>query len=528
MNYQEGIGIVVDDYIRNMSRRQAVYLAGELLKAAWNPGWRYTPEEPTTVREGTPDYLPLNLHLEEGTPSGDLIPSLVEALYQEYLRHHQGRVRGREFCQQKLPGLIKEYFPYLMTHATAIKRLEKICNELNWEFSDFTNAPGIRLGDNGPGGSLEKEPVGQSPVWRELLELAARAAWSKAPILLTGETGTGKEVVARFIHEHSPRAKGPFVPVNCGAVPENLLESELFGYRKGAFSEARKDKPGLVEGAHLGTLFLDEISEMSTQLQVKLLRFTQEHTVLPLGALKEIHVEARIVAASNRDLEQEMDLGAFRPDLYYRLNVFRFTVPPLRNRSEDIYSLTRHFLRIYNQANETRVVGISPEVMEVFKRYQWPGNVRELENVVHRAVVLARSGDIRVGHLPEELSDLSPDGRVLLENSQDQVGLINDISRALTFSAREGGKPRRLGASLSVQYLADYFNLVGDRYFRPGDFADYISISDRARRRDKLANQIISALVRSGILEHNGGKAQASRYRLTIGYFSDSSSEGRD
>jgi DNA-binding NtrC family response regulator len=519
----------MEEYNNNLLKRQMVYLANELVKAAWNPEQPSWPERlmvtgnragawPDGIGERPGDYLPLMLHLEEGTPSGGLIPLLVETLYGEYLKRTRGKTRTTEFCQHKLPDLIKEYFPYLMTQTSAIKRLQKICREMNLEFSNVSDAPLIHGLGSGLGGVLEQDPEGRSPVWRELLSQVARAAWSAAPILLTGESGTGKEVVARFIHDRSPRAKGPFIPLNCGAVPENLLESELFGYRKGAFSEAKQDKEGLFAAAHQGTLFLDEISEMPGHLQVKLLRFTQEHTVLPLGAVKELRVDTRIVAATNRDLGGELERGTFRTDLYYRLNVFRFTIPPLRHRTEDISWLSWHFVRLYNQANEAHITGISPEVMEVFDKYAWPGNVRELENVIHRAVVLARDGDIGLEHLPEELAAQNRGGSGFLKNVPDQRVLIKDITRALSLSERDDGPPRRLGASLSVQYLADFFSSVRDGFFRPGDFAEYLSVPAGMRRRDKLSNQIISALLRAGILDHNGRKAQASRYRLSIKY----------
>ena len=226
---------------QNLLQRQMVYLANELVKA----GWDNMEAEPDGIKEGFENYRPLDLHLEEGTPSGVLIPSIVEAMYREHLKRPPGEGQTLTFCQKILPDLIKEFFPYLLTRTAAITRLQKICAELNLEYSDFKQATGLQSGGHTWDMVRDEETAGQSPAWQELLRQAARAAWSQAPILLTGESGTGKEVVARFIHEHSPRAKGPFVPLNCGAVPENLLESELFGYRKGAFSEARQDKQGL-------------------------------------------------------------------------------------------------------------------------------------------------------------------------------------------------------------------------------------------------------------------------------------------
>jgi PAS domain S-box-containing protein len=222
-------------------------------------------------------------------------------------------------------------------------------------------------------------------------------------VLIEGPTGSGKELVARAIHNLSPRAKRPYVAVNCGALPATLLESELFGYRKGAFTDAKRDQPGRFARAEGGTLFLDEVSDISTVLQVKLLRVLQEREYEPLGATAAVRSNVRIVAATNKPLAQQVAQGLFREDLYYRLNVVRITLPPLAERREDIPLLVNHFLRQLNAEYGRRVEQLSPEAMGVLMRHNFPGNVRELRNIVERAVVLSRSSTIEREHLPTEL-----------------------------------------------------------------------------------------------------------------------------
>ncbi|MEW5726173.1 MAG: sigma 54-interacting transcriptional regulator, partial [Thermodesulfobacteriota bacterium] len=308
-------------------------------------------------------------------------------------------------CEKELAAFLKKYFPGFDLGGSEFRRLQQVCRDLWAEAAQVIQgrpAGGAIGWDPGPEGPLVES---LSPAWRDLLETAGKAAWSKAPVLLCGETGTGKEVLARFIHRRSPRADGPLVAFNCGAVPENLLESELFGYHKGAFTGADRDKPGLAEKADQGTLFLDEIGEMPRPLQVKLLRFLQEGGFVPLGGDQPVRVDARVVAATNKDLEKALAEGSFRLDLYYRLNVFCFHLPPLRERKEDIPALAGHFLTRYNLENHALVRGLKDEALAALDRYDWPGNVRELENVIHRAVVLAGAGRLGVEHLPPRLAD---------------------------------------------------------------------------------------------------------------------------
>jgi two-component system, NtrC family, response regulator AtoC len=242
--------------------------------------------------------------------------------------------------------------------------------------------------------------VGSSPAMLEVYKLVARVSESKSTVLLQGESGTGKELIARAIHGNSPRRDKPFVPVNCGALPDTLLESEMFGYEKGAFTGAVGTKTGLFESANGGTLFLDEVGELGQALQVKLLRVMQDHEVRRVGGTHSIKVDVRIIAATNRDLEQFVKEGKFRDDLFYRLNVVRITLPSLTERQEDIPMLAHHFLQKCAAGTTTAVRGFHPDTMDILKRYRWPGNVRELENAIERAVSLSHGPLLTPDDLP--------------------------------------------------------------------------------------------------------------------------------
>ncbi len=246
--------------------------------------------------------------------------------------------------------------------------------------------------------------VGKSQAMQEVFFLVKQAAPSNANILLTGESGTGKEVVSRLVHELSPRAAGPFIAMNCAALPETLIESELFGHEKGAFTGALTARQGCFELAHGGTLLLDEIGDMPLALQAKLLRVLEDRKVRRLGAPREIAVDVRLLAATNRDLKQMAAEGKFREDLYYRLSVLTVALPPLRERRDDIPTLAGAILEELNQKHGTRVAALDPAVMQTLVRYDWPGNVRELRNVLERAVVLCGEGDIGPEHLPRNLT----------------------------------------------------------------------------------------------------------------------------
>ncbi len=244
----------------------------------------------------------------------------------------------------------------------------------------------------------------RSPLMQRLFEVLPIIAASPSTVLIQGETGTGKELLARTLHDMSPRKDGPFVAVNCGALPDSLLESELFGYKAGAFTDAKKDKPGRFALAKGGTLFLDEIGETSPALQVRLLRVLQERVYEPLGATKPERADVRVIVATNRDLLARCREGAFREDLYYRINVVRVELPPLRRRAEDVPLLAEQFIARFNRLQNKRIAGLAPEALSLLMAHDWPGNVRELENAVERAFVLCPSGRIGVEHLPETIT----------------------------------------------------------------------------------------------------------------------------
>ena len=239
---------------------------------------------------------------------------------------------------------------------------------------------------------------------RQLFEILPAIAETPSTVLIEGETGTGKELFARAIHNLSPRSKKPFVAVNCGALPDTLLESELFGYKAGAFTDARKDKPGRIATAEGGTLFLDEIGDVSPALQVRLLRFLQERVYEPLGSTHPVRADVRMIAATNKILDELVQSNQFRDDLYYRINVVKLRIPPLRDRREDVPLLVEHIIARFNVLQGKEIAGISDEVLSCLMSYDYPGNVRELENIIERAFVLCRSGQIELRHM----SDLPP------------------------------------------------------------------------------------------------------------------------
>jgi two-component system response regulator AtoC len=273
--------------------------------------------------------------------------------------------------------------------------------------------------------------LGKSPAIHAVFRTISKVAEYKTSVLITGESGTGKELVARALHDLSPRAAKPFVAVNCGAIPEALLESELFGHRKGSFTDAVRDKKGLFEEADLGTLFLDEIGELPLALQVKLLRVLQEEEIRRVGDTKETPIDVRVVAATVRHLPTEVGAGRFREDLYYRLNVLPIVLPPLRDRSEDIPLLVEHFVRRYADKHahaRLRAESVSPEAMDLLLRYGWPGNVRELENTIERAMVLSEGPCIEASVLEERIRDKGPH-RVVVPDASELS--IKKVTRAI-------------------------------------------------------------------------------------------------
>jgi transcriptional regulator with GAF, ATPase, and Fis domain len=243
--------------------------------------------------------------------------------------------------------------------------------------------------------------IGNSPAMEQVYRLTRQVARTKASVLLLGETGTGKELIAKAIHSLSHRGSGPFVRVNCGALTESLLESELFGHVRGSFTGAIANRTGRFEAAHTGTIFLDEINSTTPKLQVKLLRVLQEREFERVGDTQTIRVDTRVIAASNRDLREEVEAARFREDLFWRLNVVPIHLPPLRERREDIAALVGHFLNVYNEENDRYVVHIAHEALEALQDYHWPGNVRELQNYTERAVVMAEGDELTIDLLPD-------------------------------------------------------------------------------------------------------------------------------
>lgn len=266
------------------------------------------------------------------------------------------------------------------------------------------------------------EMIGDSPAMHSLYDQLTRVADSEASILITGESGTGKELVARSIHRRSRRAKAPFVPVNCAAIPETLLESELFGHAKGAFTDARSERKGLFQQAEGGTLFLDEIGEMPQPMQAKLLRALEESTLRPVGGDKEMTFNVRVLSATNRDLEAAIEENRFREDLYFRINVIQLELPPLRARGTDLLLIGQHYIKQFAERSAKPITGISENAAEKLLAYSWPGNVRELRNVIERAVALTRYEQLAVDDLPEKIRNYRSDQVVL--GGEDPTELI--------------------------------------------------------------------------------------------------------
>jgi len=271
--------------------------------------------------------------------------------------------------------------------------------------------------------------VGESEALHRVSELVDQVADSDATVLITGESGTGKELVARALHDRSERAKHPFVAINCAAMPSTLLESELFGHVRGAFTDAKKDRPGLFVQAARGTLFLDEIGEMPLDMQVKLLRVLQERRVRPVGGDEEVPFSARLITATNRDLQGEVDEGRFRADLFYRINVVHLEVPPLRSRQGDILLLAQHFLAKNAERNGKAVVGISPAAAQKLVDYPWPGNVRELENCMERAVALTRLSEIAVDDLPPGVRHHLSTNHVIAGDNPEDMPTLQEVEQ---------------------------------------------------------------------------------------------------
>lgn len=316
--------------------------------------------------------------------------------------------------------------------------------------------------------------IGKSPAFHKVMKMIRRVAELPSTVAVHGESGAGKELVARALHNLSKRADKPFVAINCGGIPENLLESELFGHKKGAFTGATDDKEGLFVVANGGTIFLDEIGEMPLMLQVKLLRVLDNNTVTPVGSTTDIKVDVRLVSATNRDLEKMAEEGTFRSDLFYRLNVIPIQVPPLRERKDDIPLLCRHFVNQHAQNMGCENLEISPEAQQALNRYNWPGNVRELGNVMERALALCVDNQIGLDDLPENLRNYEPEmattgaTTVLPDDGMDLEKMIADLEVDLIKQALEKGRySQKRAASLlgltprSLRYRLQKYGLEG-------------------------------------------------------------------
>jgi two-component system response regulator PilR (NtrC family) len=308
--------------------------------------------------------------------------------------------------------------------------------------------------------------LGKSPPMQRVFDVLRKVASTRTSVLLVGESGTGKELAARALHELSPRTEQPFVAVNCGAIPETLLESELFGHVRGSFTGASSDKQGLFEAANNGTLLLDEVADLPVPMQVKLLRVLQERKVKPVGGVAEREVDVRIVAATNRDLEAEVDKAAFRQDLYYRLNVIQIRLPPLRDRREDLPLLVEHFVRKFSAEHGRPVVGATPEAMSALMLYHFPGNVRELENMIERAVTLATSDSLDIDAFPSlaGLQGVAPSSNAVDNLPVDGLDLerhLEDYERTILIKALEktGGNRTEAARLLRVSFRSMRYRL---------------------------------------------------------------------
>ncbi|MCK4764089.1 MAG: sigma-54-dependent Fis family transcriptional regulator [Candidatus Aminicenantes bacterium] len=311
--------------------------------------------------------------------------------------------------------------------------------------------------------------VGHNHKMLKIFDLIATISQTDSTVLVSGESGTGKELIARAIHNKSGRAGKEFISINCGALPENLLESELFGHIKGAFTDAYKDKIGLFEVSHKGTLFLDEIGEMSQKMQVKLLRAIQERKIRRVGGNDEIEIDVRIISATNKDLMEEMKKNEFRSDLFYRLNVISIRIPPLRERKDDIPLLVQYFLKTFNKRFNKNIEGFEKEALDAFYNYSWPGNIREVENFVERAVALEKNRYIGLNSLPTELiyniaeQDVSAGDldSLLIDGNFDFNRYIDDISKKVIVKALELNNFNMKNAAkmLKIQYRAFRYNI---------------------------------------------------------------------
>lgn len=341
-----------------------------------------------------------------------------------------------------------------------------------------------------------EELVGCSPPMQQLYELLGRAARASASVLITGESGTGKELVARALHRRSSRREGPFVAVNCSALPEGLLESELFGHTRGAFTDAKVGRSGLFTKASGGTIFLDEIGEMPLSVQPKLLRALQERVVRPVGGDRETPFDARVIAATNRNLEDAVADKIFREDLFYRINVIHIHIPPLRERASDVLLIAQHFVEHYALVTETPVVGLSVEAAEKLITYSWPGNIRELQNCIERAVSLTGEAEIQVEDLPDKIARYRPSHVLVVGDVPSELVTMEEVERryihrvlqAVRGNKREAARVLGLNRKTLYRKLAR-FGIVVERPVRPSGASPASGDSDDEAEPDVAATR---------------------------------------
>jgi len=300
--------------------------------------------------------------------------------------------------------------------------------------------------------------IGKSSVMHSVFENISQVSSSNVSVLILGESGTGKELVAHAIHYRSQRASGPFIRINCGAIPDALIESELFGHKRGAFTDAIETKIGKFEAANGGTIFLDEIAELSPQLQVKLLRVLQDKEVTRVGDVEPIKIDVRVITATNKDLEKAMESGEIREDFYYRLNVFPINIPPLRQRRTDIMLIAEHFLEKFSKEHSKKINRISPAVIDVFYSYKWPGNVRELENCIERAVIMCNDEILQINHLPSSLQSVDTSSMV---SCNDDAGFKEKVSSFEKKIIMESLYKTKGNVSMAAQYLKTTQRILG-------------------------------------------------------------------
>jgi len=361
----------------------------------------YTTQEPTKVVEILQDWTPEIILLDLRMPKLDGL-SLLSQIKELNPATIVILITAYASLESAIEAMRRGAFDYI----TKPFKLE----EIRWVIhraieTHLLKQENIKLRREISSLKITEKLIGSSKAFQKMLDLVCKVALTDSTILIYGESGTGKELIAREIHRLSKRTKKPFIPVNCGALPETLLESELFGYVKGSFTGAGRDKDGLFKSAHQGTLFLDEISAASPKIQVELLRVLEQHEITPVGSTHSIPVDVRLLTATNQNLEQLVQQGKFRDDLYYRINVIPIQIPPLRQRKEDIPLLTHHFLKKYTTKHNIPLKKFSSKAIKLLLSYDWPGNIRELENTIEREIILTESSVIDVPDLPDKIKE---------------------------------------------------------------------------------------------------------------------------